>query len=407
MNIFEAARSIPAADIYRNLVDPNYKKGNVSCLSGTHSDNKPSMGFYSKSFKCLSCNWKGSSIDLVMTIKSLPALQAAEYICKEYKIPYDKPKENPERNNYLDSLLAINVIQSYWIKSTAGEQAMLYLKQRGLSDKTISDYQLGYIPRYFGQSSNLSSFKANHKLTDHELEQYNLIHNGMNTFGERITIPISDAGGRIIAFAGRSLAADPKYLLQSTNTYWQKSDYLYGWHYASRNKIINLVEGFFDVLSLYDVGKDNTCALMGTSLSEQHKKLLKNKTIILALDNDKPGHNAMLDIILENPTLNIYVPLWYLPRKHQQKFKTMSELKDANDILQKDRTLLSNYTINNCTTKYEYILKYYRYYKDLSSPYVRKELRDTLKLMLQGTDKTTISEVSVLFKRILRIQEEK
>jgi hypothetical protein len=85
----------------------------------------------------------------------------------------------------------------------------------------------------------------------------------------------------------------------------------------------------------------------------------------------------------------------------------MSELKDANDILQKDRTLLSNYTINNCTTKYEYILKYYRYYKDLSSPYVRKELRDTLKLMLQGTDKTTISEVSVLFKRILGIQEEK
>ena len=403
MNIFEAARSISAADIYRNLIDPNYKKGNVSCLSGTHSDNKPSMGFYNKSFKCLSCNWKGSSIDFVMTLKSMSLLQAAEFICKEYNLPYDKPKENLEKDSYLDSMLAINTIQSYWLKTIPAEHAMLYLKQRGLTDKTILDFQLGYIPRYFGTKSNLNSFNKNHKLTDVELEQYNLVHNGMNTFGERITIPISDGGGRIVAFAGRSLAGEPKYLLQNTNTFWQKNDYLYGWHYASRSKIINLVEGFFDVLSLYDCGKDNTCALMGTSLSDQHKKLLKNKTIILALDNDQPGHNAMLDIIINNPTLDIYVPIWYLPRKHQQVFKTMSELKDANDILMKDRNLISNYTINNCTTKYEYILKYYRYYKDLSSPYIRKEIRDLLIKSLVGADKTTVEITTALFKRILGI----
>jgi hypothetical protein len=81
----------------------------------------------------------------------------------------------------------------------------------------------------------------------------------------------------------------------------------------------------------------------------------------------------------------------------------MSELKDANDILMKDRNLLSNYTINNCTTKYEYILKYYRYYKDLSSPYIRKEIRDLLIKSLVGADKTTVEYTKTLFKRILGI----
>jgi DNA primase len=119
-----------------------------------------------------------------------------------------------------------------------------------------------------------------------------------------LIIPLTSPEGRIIAFAARKISeitvGEGKYKYLPSNRYYQKSSLLYNYSIVKKSltEECYLVEGFFDVISLYKLGVENCLALLGTSLSEAQIKLLTdlNKRIVLFLDSDKAGQEATINV---------------------------------------------------------------------------------------------------------------
>lgn len=415
MNSLQAVKQLSCISLYNDLTSSSYKgHGNVKCINPSHEDNNASMQLTDKSFKCFACNTGGSVVDLYAFSKSINLqhnksmlFKLSDELCDKYNLKYDKveKKVDKELDEYLSILDTIVRIAKYYMNTTASNKVISYLNNRGFDNSFITSAEFGYIPNEFKDGDKMHKpFEfIKSKISLDKLIQYGLSTDTYLTFANRIIIPIYDEYGRVISITGRSNGVDPKYLLMKTNKYWEKHKQIYNWHQAAGYKQLIVVEGFMDALSFLQAGINNVISLMGLSLSEEHYKKLNKKELILALDNDKAGHDAMYNTIVKYDKLNLWIPKWYLPRKHEQKFADLSNYKDANDLYNKDKSYLKSFVVNNCITKYEYVIRYYKEYKDISAPYVRKELRDILVSMLRNQDKTTVDYVKTLFNRILGI----
>ncbi len=192
--------------------------------------------------------------------------------------------------------------------------AQEYLKSRGLEDKTIGDFRIGYAILDWRK---LCDFLRSKNFTDKEIELAGLAKKPEDTskamydrFRGRVMFPISDSSGRIIAFSGRILSDDgksAKYLNSPETPIFNKSSVLFGIDKAKesirRNDFSILVEGQMDLVLSHQAGFKNTVASSGTAMTDQtisKENLINNlglvcrlsKNIVLAYDADKAGLNA-------------------------------------------------------------------------------------------------------------------
>lgn len=177
-----------------------------------------------------------------------------------------------------------------------------YLKKRGLSDKIIKEWRIGYVRDEWRSISDYLSKKG---FTESEMERAGITKTeGKNTYDRfrgRIMFPIFDAAGRVIAFSGRILNDDgksAKYLNSPQTEIFDKSKVLYGYH-AAKQAIRKfdfsiLVEGQMDLLLAHQAGFENTVACSGTALTAEHLHLLKriSNKIIMTFDGDEAGAKA-------------------------------------------------------------------------------------------------------------------
>ena len=418
MNSLQAAKSISCIDLYNTLTGSSYKgHGNVKCINPEHEDNNASMQLTTKSFKCFACNTGGSVVDLYAFSKSINLqhnksmlFKLSEELCDLFKIKYEKQitKVDNDQQDYFDMMHYYLLITKTYLNSVAGDKIKTYLNARGFDNKFIQTNDFGFVPKPFIENNKTFDIKQTmvSKVSVDKLYEYGLMHDDKLSFDNRIIIPIHDDNGRVIALAGRSNGTEPKYLLMKSNKYWEKHKQIYNWHQAAGYKTLIIVEGFMDALSFLQAGINNVVSLMGLSISEQQYNKLAKKEILLALDNDKAGHEAMFNIINRYKDLNIWIPNWYLPRPSQQKLIHLSSFKDANDIFINNKNDLAEFKMNNTITKYEYVIRYYKKYKELNNPYIIQELRDLLAKLLAGKDKTTIHMTTKIFNRMLGIKEE-
>ncbi len=179
-----------------------------------------------------------------------------------------------------------------------------HLAKRGITAKTIETFQLGYAPDDWHALENLLKGKgySREELIDAGLLVQREDGNVFDRFRHRLMIPIFDGQGRPIGFGARALkdGDEPKYLNSPQSALFDKSRTLYGLH-AARNAIRDqqvavIVEGYMDALAAHQFGFANVVASLGTALTEQQFKLLQRlcKKIVLALDPDAAGINAML-----------------------------------------------------------------------------------------------------------------
>jgi len=256
-------------------------------------------------FYCFSSGKGGDIFTFVQEIEGVDFEGALKILAQRAGVPlvYESKEKRSERE-HLYALLEEATVFFENILSVSPD-AKRYIEDRGIREKTGQAFRLGYAPASWG---DLYEHLAKKKYPDIEITRVGLIKRSdkgkyYDTFRDRIMFPISDTAGRIIAFSGRALHDDdkgPKYLNSPDTLFFNKSETLYGLHFAKvairKMNFSVLVEGQMDLVMSHQAGVVNTVATSGTSLTKEHLKTLQkiSNRIIMAFDPDTAGVSASL-----------------------------------------------------------------------------------------------------------------
>lgn len=289
--------------------------GRFSGLCPFHNETAPSfqvnaeLGF----FHCFGCKESGDIFGFLMKREGLSFVEALHQLARRAGIPI--PETDPKQFSRDEKLRAANrkALDYYQriLRGEAGFRARAYLKKRGLSESTITEYGLGFAPDRWDElitALEKSGIKRA-TLLEAGLARESRRGGHHDFFRNRLIVPIFDSQGRAAGFAGRSLdGSEPKYINSPDSPIYRKRSVLYGLHQARstirRERSAILFEGYFDCLSAWQAGIAGAVAVCGTALTPDHAKLLsaQAKDIVLAFDADAGGRRATfasLPILLE------------------------------------------------------------------------------------------------------------
>ncbi len=309
------------------------------CPYPDHNEKTPSFSVSpDKSFYyCFGCSRGGDAIKLVMELKSFSFTETVSHLAERFGVELRFEGRSPEeeraaqqrnarrRSAYKALAAATAYYHKYLLKSPAAEEARRYLKERGFEYSTIEEFRLGCAPPR-GRPGFVQAARGV-GLGREALEEAGLLSSrGGERFGDRVTFPISDRRGRIVGFGARSLGdAKPKYLNSPETELFNKRSLLYGSPQVAeavrKEKAALVVEGYTDVLMLYQSGIKNAVATLGTAMTEQHLKTLSGHTekIYLLFDPDEAGEKAvkkvddMAQLTLAATRLNTFLYVVRLP----------------------------------------------------------------------------------------------
>lgn len=277
----------------------------------------PDKGFY----YCFGCEKGGNVISFVMEMNRFTFFEAVEYLANEanLELEYEEGFDFKDSGRYTQKKVIYEINRQagnfFYKNLVKDETALKYLKDRGVSYNAIKTFGLGLSPKEGGLYKYL--IKCGFKKED--IMAANLIKENdrgvYEYFRDRIMFPILDVTDNIVGFGGRIMGkGEPKYLNSPENSVFYKGSTLYNLNKAKASLQTNpviMVEGYMDVISLYDKGIKSVCATLGTALGEKHAKLIKRYTnnVVLCYDGDNAGINAAIrgSGILENEGLSVKV----------------------------------------------------------------------------------------------------
>ena len=308
--IFEAAK---IEEIIGDFVE--LKKRGVNYLGRCpfHNEKTPSFtvsptkGIY----KCFGCGKGGNVVNFIMEIEHYNYPEALKYIANKYNIEVveneltfeQKDKKNKKDNHYLITDYAKNLFKKNLTSNEGKNIALRYFKERGISENMIKKFELGYAISNtdFLTSTAIKNNYTPQLLIDSGLSLSNENNNKIvDRFKNRIIFPIYSFTGRVLGFGGRALkkSAKAKYLNSPETLIYHKSKVLYGLFQAKtdikRENECYIVEGYTDVISLFDKGVKNVVSASGTALAKEQLRLISRITenITLMFDADDAGIKA-------------------------------------------------------------------------------------------------------------------
>ena len=255
-------------------------------------------------FNCFGCGKKGDVYKFVMDYYKIPFVDAVEKLCDEYGIKKPDWGNRGPKIDY-DKYYAINAKAARFYYNCLGKvpnKGISYLVSRGLSKETITAFGLGYAPP---DGSALTDYLRSEGVSDDDLLMLGLSSMGRNglydKFRDRVIFPIINSNDKVIGFGGRAIAdVKPKYLNSQESDVFLKKNNLFGLN-LTRKEIADeeraiMVEGYMDLISLYQAGIRNTAASLGTALTDNQARLLcrYSKNIVFCYDSDQAGINAAL-----------------------------------------------------------------------------------------------------------------
>lgn len=257
-----------------------------------------------QSYHCFGCGVGGNSLNFVMESENLDFLTALESLAERYNFdlnPYRNKDALPLRRD-LKTFYELNrrAALGYYANLKEDKKARDYLLKRGLSEKTLIHFGLGYAKEGWHNLYN----EIGKQLPEDVRKESGLFGEGArgpyDRFRDRIIFPIVDLRRRVIGFGARTMDPQgiPKYLNSSDTPVFNKSLHLYGLNHAKdyrgSEKVIFLVEGYMDVISLYDKGIGNAVASLGTAFTQEQAKLLQGycSELVILYDGDRAGIEA-------------------------------------------------------------------------------------------------------------------
>ena len=277
-----------------------------------HDDKKPSMTVspIKQIYKCFACGAGGNSASFLMGYDKQSFPEAIRTLAERAGIPVPEDHERgpaPEPGMSKNDLLAVVAFaDDYYqrgLRSPAGAEALAYARKRGLTDESIERFGLGYAGDAW---EGLYTAARGRGFSEDQLVAAGLCKRRdsgtgcFDYFRHRLLFPIQDVTGRTVAFGGRALRDEDKakYLNSPESALFDKSSIVFGLSWArdalNKTKTAVIVEGYFDVLLPSQEGVGNVVATLGTSLTDQHIRLLKRyvSQAVLVFDADAAGQKA-------------------------------------------------------------------------------------------------------------------
>ena len=313
---------------------------NFKGLCPFHGEKTPS--FYvstsKQMYKCFGCGEGGDVIKFVMSMENLEFMDALKLLAKQCGVDVntnmnEETKLKMEKINKFQNIHREAARYYFSNLITSKNPGYNYLRNRGLDDKIIKKFGLGYSLKSWDSLKNylLSRGYTNEELSECGLITYKKENNkSYDKFRNRVMFPIFDYRGNVIGFGGRVLDdSEPKYLNSPDTLIFNKRFNLYGLNFSRKeiiDKTIILVEGYMDLISLYQYGIKNVVATLGTALTDQQGMLIKRyaDSAIISYDSDDAGIKATLRAIDILTKLDINV-----------KILNLKDCKDPDEFVRK------------------------------------------------------------------------
>ncbi len=282
---------------------------NLLGLCPFHQEKTPSFTVSPEKqmFYCFGCGAAGHVFAFLMKINGMSFPDAVRYLADKTGVVLDDPDRPKDyaQQGIRERIFSVNQMAAEFFTKTlysaAGNSAREYLSRRGLNEGTARRFSLGYAPPAW---TNLRDYFQRRGIALDLVCQTGLIiaKNGdyYDRFRGRLIFPIFNSTGAVVAFGGRALDDSvPKYLNSPETPVYTKGKNLYGL-FMTREAIrvrdmAVLVEGYFDLLSLWNVGIENCVATLGTALTTEQVDLLRRFTrnVVVLFDSDEAGQKAM------------------------------------------------------------------------------------------------------------------
>lgn len=325
----------------------------------------PAKGIY----KCFGCGKAGNAVNFLMEHEHFTYPEALKYLARKYNIEIEEAEQTPEQLREItekESLFNLNLFAQQYFSHILNETeegksvGISYFRERGIREDMIRKFQLGFSPDKWDAFSEYAiqhGYKKEFLIkTGLSLEKENRLY---DRFHSRVIFPIHSPSGRILGFGGRILGGDKsnaKYVNSPESEIYNKSKTLYGIYFAgnaiSSKDNCYLVEGYTDVISLYQAGITNVVASSGTSLTGDQIRMIQRYTanITLLYDGDPAGIKASfrgIDMIVEQG-MNVKIVLFpdgedpdtYAQTHHPSEVEAFIQDNALNFILFKTRLLL-------------------------------------------------------------------
>ena len=335
--ILQAAR---IEEVVGEFVTLKKRGTNLIGLCPFHDEKTPSFNVNPARniFKCFGCGKAGDSAIFIRDIEHISYPDALRYLAKKYNIKIEEKEltlEEKMAQTEREKMFNINefadkyFVDTLWNTEEGRTIGLEYFRERGYFDPIIQKFHLGYSP---AQWNSFTDFAKQNGYDPEFLEKVGFSIKRQNDefydrFRGRVMFPIHNLTGKVVGFGGRILKADPekklaKYQNSPESEIYQKKQTLYGIYFAknaiARQDECILVEGYFDVLRMHQIGIENVVASSGTSLTMEQIRLVKRytKNITMLYDGDAAGIHAALrgtDMILSEG-MNVRVVV--LPPEH-------------------------------------------------------------------------------------------
>lgn len=347
------------ANVISSYINIKPSGTNYKGLCPFHGEKTPSFYINTSKqiYKCFGCGEGGDVINFVMRIENLDFMDAVKLLANRCGIEInthvdESTKERMEKSKKFQDIHveAARFYFSNLIKSK--NPGYEYLRKRGLDDKIIKKFGLGYSLDSWNSLMNylISIGYKNEDLIECGLFGYKSETKKIyDKFRNRVMFPIFDYRGNVIGFGGRVLDDSlPKYLNSPDTLIFNKRQNLYGLNFARKeikDRSVILVEGYMDLISLYQYGIKNVVATLGTALTDGQGSLIKRyaDTVIISYDSDEAGIKATLRAIEILNKLDINV-----------KVLNLKECKDPDEFIRKYGVLEFEKEIQNSTHYIKY-----------------------------------------------------
>ena len=338
---------------------------NYTGLCPFHQEKTPSftVNREKQMFYCFGCGEGGNAITLLMKIANMTFPEAIKSLAEKTGVILPLRlvnKDGSQKDSLRDEITGLNLKAaqqfSHNLNSSAGKVAREYLQSRGISEEAIKHFRLGFAPDTWRSLTDyIEGSGSSLKLA----EQAGLIVAGKDEsfydrFRGRLIFPIENVFGEIVAFGGRIVEkGEPKYLNSPESSVYIKGKNLYGLNKAKekirKQGFALIVEGYLDLISLWNAGISNVVATLGTALTREHLELLRRYTlnVVALFDPDEAGKKALdrsLELFL---SMNMHAKALILPDGCDPDDYVKKYGKEKLDKLIELAPAISDYYIEN------------------------------------------------------------
>lgn len=396
--------SVRLSDVVGRRVTLKHKGREYGGLCPFHNEKTPSFTVNDEKgfFHCFGCGAHGDAIEFIKRYERMPYPEAIETLARESGVPLpERSAQAQQQYNYEELILKACEEATQWfeqqLRSTGGVAARQYIEKRRLTPATVQQFRLGYAPdnRDALKRALLEKGFSEKLLLDAGLIVHSESGSSYDRFRARLMFPIRNVTGKVVAFGGRLIAANPdeaarlpKYLNSAETPVFKKRSQLYNLDQAARaarqEGELLLVEGYMDVIACVQAGIQHTVAALGTAFTEEHAQLLWHyvDTPNLCLDGDAAGKRAMLK------AAELVLPM--LKPGKSLKFSLLAKGEDPDSYIQSHGAAAFHAKLQEAKGLHEVLWNVYSAQHRSDNPTIRANLEKRLSTLTQHIGDPTV-----------------